>query len=158
MDVQPGAQSDLQPHDTFAIELVWDEDLDATAVASAPDPSGASPLRVGAAAGWLPAHHLALAAASGFMSSLLQRARAANIPILGYVSIAKLYVSSNADTPPHLTLRPCIVVSTQAHQAEMNALVAGALESSEVCRILQGRLVVNADVRSIDCRAEEGSP
>jgi uncharacterized OsmC-like protein len=55
-----------------SLELVWDEDLDATAVTE----QGA-PIKVGPAARLSPAHLLALAASSCLMTTLLTLARKA---------------------------------------------------------------------------------
>jgi hypothetical protein len=131
-----------EPHEeTFTIELVWDADQDATAVPWQPPWQG-STIQVGPKAGWLPAHLVTLAAASGFMSTLLRLAEAAGVPILGYVSISRLHVPTGRRSPPTITLSPCIVVASTEDAGKVVELCQQVSEISEVCRALEGRLQV----------------
>jgi hypothetical protein len=134
--------------ETFAIELVWDADRNATAVPWQPPWQG-SAIQVGPKAGWLPAHLVTLAAASGFMSTLLQLAEAAGVFILGYVSICKLHVPTDLRSLPTITLTPCIVVASTEEANKVSALCQQASELGEVCRALQGRLQVVPDTQVI---------
>jgi len=67
------------------LELIWDEDLNATALTGA-----ASPIRIGPAVNLLPHQLLALAASSSLMTSFLELAAASCVPVQGYVSSARL--------------------------------------------------------------------
>jgi organic hydroperoxide reductase OsmC/OhrA len=140
--------------ETFAIELVWDADQEATAVPSHPAWQG-SVIQVGPKAGWLPAHLVTLAAASGFMSTLLQMAETAGVPILGYVSISKLHVPTDRRSLPTITLAPCIVVASAEDADKVAELCQQASELCEVCRALQGRIQVVPDTQVITPGAEE---
>jgi hypothetical protein len=111
MTLDQSATGGATHEETFAIELVWDADQEATAVPWHPPWQG-SMIQVGPKAGWLPAHLVTLAAASGFMSTLLQMAETAGVPILGYVSIFKLHVPTDRRSLPTITLAPCIVVAS----------------------------------------------
>ena len=134
--------------ETFAIELVWDADQDATAIPWQPPWQG-STIQVGPKAGWLPAHLVTLAAASGFMSTLLQLAESARVSVLGYVSICKLHVPIDRRSLPTITLTPCIVVASTEDANKVATLCQQASELCEVCRALQGRLEVVPDMQVI---------
>ena len=158
MDVTfPSTVRDRKQQD-ITVELVWDADLDATAISGRGGSRSGSPVRVGPGAGWLPAHHLTLAAASSFMIALIQLAQSADVPILGYVAIAKLCVPVDPREIPHVTLNPCIVVGTPDDATKAAALATEAAESSEICRIFRGRLLVNPDIQVIDAVAEPERP
>lgn len=131
----------------ITVELVWETGRDATAIAGGSPCCSGVPVRVGPAAGWLPAHHLTLAAASSFMSVLMQLAESAGVPILGFVSTAKLCVPPDARSLPHVMLNPSIVVGSPDDAAMASVLAAEAAESSDVCRIFRGRLLVNPDIQ-----------
>jgi len=148
MTLDQSATGGTTHEETFAIELVWDADQDATAVPWHPPWQG-STIQVGPKAGWLPAHLVTLAAASGFMSTLLQLAEAAGVSILGYVSISKLHVPIDRRSLPTITLTPCIVVASTADAGQVAALCRQASELCEVCRALQGRLEVVPDTQVI---------
>jgi organic hydroperoxide reductase OsmC/OhrA len=90
-----------------SLELVWDEDLDATAVTE----QGA-PIKVGPAARLSPAHLLALAASSCLMTTLLTLARKAGVSVQGYVSSARLGQTPGA--VPDVALAACVVVTSDA--------------------------------------------
>ena len=138
-----------EPHEEiFTIELVWDADQDATAVAWQPPLEG-STIQVGPRAGWMPPHFVILAAASGFMSTLLRLAEAAGVLILGYVSVSKLHVPTDHRSPPTITLTPCIVVASPEDADKVDELCQQASELCEVCRALQGRLQVVPDTQII---------
>jgi organic hydroperoxide reductase OsmC/OhrA len=138
-----------EPHEEiFTIELVWDADQDATAVAWQPPLEG-SMIQVGPRAGWMPPHFVTLAAASGFMSTLLRLAEAAGVIILGYVSISKLHVPADRRSPPTISLTPCIVVASTEDANKIDELCQQASELCDVCRALQGRLQVAPDTQII---------
>jgi organic hydroperoxide reductase OsmC/OhrA len=153
MTIDQSATARATHEDTFTIELVWDADQDATAVPWQPPWQG-STIQVGPKAGWLPAHLVTLAAASGFMSTLLQLAEAAGVSILGYVSISKLHVPTDRRSLPTITLTPCIVVASADAADKVAELCRQASEVCEVCRALQGRIQVAPDTQVITPGAE----
>jgi organic hydroperoxide reductase OsmC/OhrA len=153
MTLDQSATGGATREETFAIELVWDADQDATAILWQPPWQG-SMIQVGPKAGWLPAHLVTLAAASGFMSTLLQLAEAAGVSILGYVSISKLHVPMDRRSLPTITLTPCIVVASAEDADRVTELCQQASELCEVCRALQGRIQVAPDTQVITPGAE----
>ncbi len=132
-----------QPDDVYTVELVWDADLEATAVAGGSCACSGEPLRVGAPSGWLPGHHLMLAVASSFMEAFLLVARAQAVPILGYVSVAKLHISRGTPADICLTLTPCIVVGTAGDAVKIDGLAALAADRSDICRMVRERLRID---------------
>jgi organic hydroperoxide reductase OsmC/OhrA len=154
MTLDQSATGGTTHEETFAIELVWDADQDATAVPWQPPWQG-STIQVGPKAGWLPAHLMTLAAASGFMSTLLQLAETAGVPVLGYVSISKLHVPTDRRSLPTITLAPCIVVASTEDADKIATLCQQASDLCEVCRALQGRLEVVPDTQVITPAQED---
>jgi organic hydroperoxide reductase OsmC/OhrA len=154
MTLDQSATGGATHEETFAIELVWDADQEATAVPWRPPWEG-SVIQVGPKAGWLPAHLVTLAAASGFMSTLLQLATVAGVSILGYVSMSKLHVPTDRRLLPTITLAPCIVVASTEDADKVAALCQQASDLCEVCRALQGRLEVVPDTQVITPAGED---
>lgn len=141
---EPGASiSD----EIFMTEVLWNpprEDQPATIDAAA----DRMVMRVGPG-GWRPAHVITLAAATCFTNALRRLAEAAGIPILGYVWSSRLRVSVDVRDVPTLTLSPCFVVATDEQASDLRALCARAAESSPVCRLLRGRLVLAPDIHVV---------
>ena len=125
-----------------SLELVWDEDLNATAVTE----QGA-PIRIGPAANLSPQHLLALAASSCLMTTLLTLAGEAGVPVQGYVSSARL-----RETPggaPDVALAPCVVVGSDADRQQVEQLWPRAVERSPTLRLLGAHLHVEPTVRVV---------
>lgn len=135
------------PEDVCTTELVWDDDQDATGVVLGA-PSRGTALKVGPKAGWLPAHLVTVAAASCFMTTLLRLADSARVPVLGYVSIAKMQ-RRNREATPTIVLTPCIVVGSQEHSDVVRNLCQQAREASDVCRALEHRIQIAPDTQVI---------
>jgi uncharacterized OsmC-like protein len=125
-----------------SLELVWDEDLDATAVTE----QGA-PIKVGPAARLSPAHLLALAASSCLMTTLLTLAREANVSVQGYVSSARLGQTPGAI--PDVALAACVVVASDADRQQIERLWPQAVERSPTLRLLSAHLHVEPSVRVV---------
>jgi organic hydroperoxide reductase OsmC/OhrA len=125
-----------------SLELVWDEDLDATAVTE----QGA-PIKVGPAARLLPAHLLALAASSCLMTTLLTLAREAGVSVQGYVSSARLGQTPGA--VPDVALAACVVVASDADRQQIEQLWPQAVERSPTLRLLSAHLHVEPTVRVV---------
>jgi len=123
-----------------SLELVWDEDLNATAVTE-----GGEPIRVGPAARLSPQHLLALAASSCLMTTLLRLAREAGIDVEGYVSSARL--RETAGEPPEVALAPCVVVESDEDRERIEELWPQALELSPTVLLLGTHLQVEPTVR-----------
>jgi organic hydroperoxide reductase OsmC/OhrA len=125
-----------------SLELVWDEDLDATAVTE----QGA-PIKVGPAARLSPAHLLALAASSCLMTTLLTLAREAGLSVQGYVSSARLGQTPGA--VPDVALSACVVVASDADRQQIEQLWPQAIERSPTLRLLSAHLHVEPTVRVV---------
>jgi organic hydroperoxide reductase OsmC/OhrA len=125
-----------------SLELVWDEDLDATAVTE----QGA-PIKVGPAARLSPAHLLALAASSCLMTTLLTLAREAGVSVQGYVSSARLGQTPGA--VPDVALAACVVVASDADRQQIEQLWPQAVERSPTLRLLSAHLHVEPTVRVV---------
>lgn len=136
-------------------EVLWDP-VHAEERQTVDPPGDRMVVHVGPHGGWRPAHLVTLAAASCFITVLLHLADDAGIPILGYVWNSKLRVSVDGRKPPTLTLSPCLVVATADHAAKLEALCTQAAESSTVCRLLRGRLVLVPDIQVV--APFDGSP
>jgi hypothetical protein len=122
------------------LELIWDEDLNATALTG-----GASPIRIGPAVNLLPHQLLALAASSSLMTSFLNLAAATGIPVTGYVSSARL--RPGADGEPELALTPCAVVSSEDDRRLAADLWPEAVRYSRTLELLRDRLRIEPAVR-----------
>jgi organic hydroperoxide reductase OsmC/OhrA len=125
-----------------SLELVWDADLDATAVTE----QGA-PIKVGPTARLSPAHLLALAASSCLMTTLLTLAREAGISVQGYVSSARLGQTPGA--VPDVALAACVVVASDADRRQIEQLWPQAVEGSPTLRLLSAHLHVEPSVRVV---------
>lgn len=122
------------------LELIWDEDLNATALTGA-----AGPVRIGPAANLLPHQLLAMAASSLVMTSFLNLAAATGVPVQGYVSSARL--REGADGEPELALTPCVVVSSEDDGRLVAGLWPEAVRYSRTLGLLRDRLRVEPAVR-----------
>jgi organic hydroperoxide reductase OsmC/OhrA len=123
-----------------SLELVWDEDLNATAVTER-----GTPIRVGPAASLSPPHLLALAASSCLMTTLLRLASEAGVSVQGYVSSARL-----KETPgeaPEVALAPCVVVESEADRGRIELLWRQAIKLSPTLRLLGAHVQVEPTVR-----------
>jgi uncharacterized OsmC-like protein len=125
-----------------SLELVWDEDLDATGVTE----QGA-PIKVGPAARLSPAHLLALAASSCLMTTVLTLAREAGVSVQGYVSSARLGQTPGA--VPDVALAACVVVASDADRQQIEQLWPRAVERSPTLRLLSAHLHVEPTVRVV---------
>lgn len=125
-----------------SLELVWDEDLDATAVTE----QGA-PIKVGPAVRLSPAHLLALAASSCLMTTLLTLAREAGVSVQGYVSSARL--RETPGTVPDVALAPCVVVASEPDRQQIEQLWPQAVEGSPTLRLLSAHVQVEPTVRLV---------
>jgi hypothetical protein len=122
------------------LELIWDEDLNATALTGA-----ASPIRIGPAVNLLPHQLLALAASSSLMTSFLELAAASSVPVQGYVSSARL--REGADGEPELALAPCVVVSSEEDGRLVAQLWPEVVRHSRTLGLLRDRVRVEPAVR-----------
>lgn len=141
---QPG---DSTSDEIFMTEVLWNparEDESPTIDAA----GNRMVMRVGPG-GWRPAHVVTLAAATCFTNALLRLANAAGIPILGYIWSSRLRVSIDVRDVPTLTLSPCFIVATDDQASDLRALCARAAESSPVCRLLRGRLLLAPDIQVV---------
>jgi organic hydroperoxide reductase OsmC/OhrA len=125
-----------------SLELVWDADLDATAVTE----QGA-PIKVGPTARLSPAHLLALAASSCLMTTLLTLAAQAGVSVQGYVSSARLRETPGA--VPDVALAACVVVASDADRQQIEELWPQAVEQSPTLRLLSTHLHVEPTVRLV---------
>jgi hypothetical protein len=121
------------------LELVWDEDLNATAFTG-----GALPIRIGPAVNLLPHQLLALSASSSLMTSFLDLAGANGVPVEGYVSSARLREGANGE--PELTLTPCVVVSSEEDRRLVADLWPQAVRYSRTLGVLRDRLRIEPAV------------
>jgi organic hydroperoxide reductase OsmC/OhrA len=126
----------LPPDEVFTTELIWDADMEGTAIPREV-PLRAPALQVGPGAGWLPAHLMSLAAASCFMTTLLRLAGEADHQVLGFVSNSRLVVPADRTQPVVLTLTPCIVVQSADDAEPMRRLCEEAVRLSDVCRTVR---------------------
>ena len=122
------------------LELIWDEDLNATALTG-----GAAPIRIGPAVNLFPHQLLALAASSSLMTSFLNLAAATGVPVQGYVSSAR--VCDGAGGGPELALTPCVVVSSETDAGLVTELWREAVRYSRTLELLRDRLRVEPVVR-----------
>ena len=125
-----------------SLELVWDEDLNATAVTER-----GAPIRVGPAASLSPQHLLALAASSCLMTTLLRLAAEAGVSVEGYVSSARL-----KETPggaPEVAIAPCVVVQSDGDRGRMEQLWPQAIEQSPTLRLFGAHFQVEPTVRVV---------
>ena len=122
------------------LELIWDEDLNATALTG-----GASPIRIGPAVNLLPHQLMALAASSSLMTSFLELAAATGVPVEGYVSSARLRAGTNGE--PELALTPCVVVSSENDGRLVADLWREAVRYSRTLGVLRDRLRIEPVVR-----------
>ena len=129
-----------QMTDENTLELVWDDDLNATALTG-----GAEPIRIGPAVNLLPHQLLALAASSSLMTSFLNLAAATGVPVQGYVSSAR--VREGAGGEPELALTPCVVVSSETDAGLVAELWREAIRYSRTLGLLRDRLQVEPVVR-----------
>jgi organic hydroperoxide reductase OsmC/OhrA len=130
-------------------ELVWDAGLRGTAtVASGPA------IAVGQEAAWSPDALLATAAAACLMTSVLGRAAAEGIEVLGYVSKQRP-TSRPAGAPPEVQICACITVGNDAVTGRVRALFEEALGRSPISRVLSARICVEVQVAVVgtDLRA-----
>jgi organic hydroperoxide reductase OsmC/OhrA len=125
-----------------SLELIWDEELNATVITEAGEP-----LRIGPAASLSPSHLLALAASSCLMTTLLTLAREAEVAVQGYVSSARLRAASGR--APDIELAPCVVVHTDADRIRIDELWPRAIEQSPALRLLGEHLRVEPTVRVV---------
>lgn len=125
-----------------SLELVWDEDLNATAVTER-----GAPIRIGPAASLSPPHLLALAASSCLMTTLLTLAGEAGVSLQGYVSSARL--RETPGTVPDVALAPCVVVGSDADRRRIEQLWPQAIERSPTLRLLGTHLQVEPTVRVV---------
>ena len=119
--------------------LVWDEDLNATAITER-----GAPIRIGPAASLSPQHLLALTASSCLMTTLLTLAAEAGVSVEGYVSSARL-----RETPggtPEVALAPCVVVLSHEDRKQIDQLWHQAIERSPTLRLLGAHLHVEPAV------------
>jgi organic hydroperoxide reductase OsmC/OhrA len=125
-----------------SLELVWDEDLNATAVTERGEP-----IRVGPAASLSPQHLLALAASSCLMTTFLRLAGDAGVSVQGYVSSARLCETPGAE--PEVALAPCVVVESDTDRARVEQLWPQAIEHSPTLRLLGTHLQIEPSVRVV---------
>src|SRR3989338_9187128 len=140
--MSPSTCHDPREECHWSLELVWDEDLNATAVTERGEP-----LRIGPAVSRSPQHLLALAASSCLMTTLLTLAAEAGIPVQGYVSSARLRETAGA--PPEIALAPCVVVESDVDRRRIERLWPQAIERSPPLRLLGGHLHVEPAVRVV---------
>jgi hypothetical protein len=129
-----------QMTDESTLELIWDDDLNATALTG-----GAEPIRIGPAVNLLPHQLLALAASSSLMTSFLNLAAATGVPVQGYVSSAR--VREGAGGEPELALTPRVVVSSETDAGLVAELWREAVRYSRTLGLLRDRLRVEPAVR-----------
>jgi hypothetical protein len=124
------------------LELVWDDDLNATAFTA----EGGS-VRVGPEANLSPPHVLALAASSCLMTMLLQAAAEAGVLVEGYLSSARVHYS--ADGTCNLALAPCVVVTSETDRVRMDSVWEAAIQRSPALRLFGERLQIEPVVRVV---------
>ena len=129
------------------VELVWDASDRGTARTSF------RTLAVGVPGGHDPRELLEAAVAGCMMQALLAAASAAGIPILGYVSCAKLDERSTGI--PCVRIHGCVVSPGTVSEAELTRVTDEARRSSTVARLLGDRLEVDWDLRVLVGAAED---
>jgi uncharacterized OsmC-like protein len=129
------------------IELLWDDAKLGTANTSF------GTLAVGDPAGHNPRELFEAAVAGCMMQALLAAASAARIPILGYVSCAKLDEHSTGISC--VRLHGCVVGPEAVSEAELTRVTDEARRSSPVARLLGDRLEVEWDLRVLVGAAED---
>jgi organic hydroperoxide reductase OsmC/OhrA len=124
------------------IELIWDKDASATVTG----PSGAS-MTVGETSDFSPEDLTAVAAAACLMRTFLARARSRGESVLSYASTADVDVTRPGI--PRIVIR-CYVVTTEGGApSEIEAMLRESLRLSPVCRMMEGSVECDADVRRL---------
>lgn len=129
------------------VELVWDASERGTARTSF------GTLDVGDPAGHDPRELFEAAIAGCMMQALLAAASAARIPILGYVSCAKLDERSTGI--PCVRLRGCVAGPETVSEAELSRVTDEARQASPLARLLGDRLEIEWDLRVLVGAAED---
>lgn len=130
-------------HGSWRLDLVWDDDLNATAIG----PNG-TPIRTGAAASLRPEQLLAFAVSGCLMTAFLQLAAGANVAVQGYVSSARI-VRDTSDAAPGLTLVPCVVVQSDSDRERLEPLWGEAIRRSPALQLLGPHLHLEPAVRVV---------
>jgi organic hydroperoxide reductase OsmC/OhrA len=147
-----------QPEDQiYTTELIWDTGTDGTAIPREV-PVRAIPVQVGPAGGWLPEHLMALGVAACFMSALLRLAETDGLAVLGFSSNSRVRIPRDSSRPSTLVLEPCIVVASEADARRVRRLCERAMQSSNMCRMVQDRLLLEPDVQVVSGVAEKEEP
>ena len=133
---------EMPDEDPCRLDLVWDDDLNATAFTA-----DGRAIRVGAAASLSPQRLLALAASSGLMMTFLELAAEAGVPVQGYVSSARLRETTGGE--PELALVPCVVVLSDEDCARIERLWDDAVRRSPTLRLLGAHVQVEPTVRVV---------
>ena len=121
------------------LELIWDEDLNATALTGAASPISDRSRRESPAAP--AAGPGGVERADDVVSDL---AAATGVPVDGYVSSARLLEGLAGGT--ELTLTPCVVVSSEADGRLVTALWPEAVRYPRTLRLLRDRLRIEPAV------------
>jgi uncharacterized OsmC-like protein len=121
------------------IELLWDAAARGTARTSL------GTVGIGDPSGHDPGELLETAVAGCMMHALLNAASAARIPILGYVSSARL--EEHPSTAPRIRLRGCVVGPATVSEKVLSRLADEARYASPIAQVLGDRLDVTWDLR-----------
>ena len=121
------------------IELLWDAAARGTATTSL------GTVSVGDPTGHDPGELLETAVAGCMMHALLNAASAARIPILGYVSSARL--EERPAGAPRIRFRGCVVGPAAVSERVLSRLADEARHASPIARVLGDRLDVTWDLR-----------
>ena len=124
-----------------SLDLVWDNDLNATAFTA----EGRT-IHVGPDANLSASHLLALAASTCLMTTLLQLAADAGITIHGYLSSARVHHQPDG---AELALAPCVVITAEADREMMERLCQQAIDCSPTLRLFMAHLQVEPVVRVV---------
>jgi uncharacterized OsmC-like protein len=131
------------------IELLWDAAACGTARTSVGTVSVGDPF------GHDPGELLETAIAGCMMHAFLNAASAARIPILGYVSSARL--DEQSAKAPRVRLRGCVVGPARVSERVLSRLADEARQASPIARMLGDRLDVSWDLRVLVDPGERAS-
>jgi uncharacterized OsmC-like protein len=128
--------------EAVVVELIWDAGRTATATA----PTGPS-ITIGDGGGDVSPEDLVAAAAAGcLMRTFLDLADETGVPVLSYGSASEVDASGD---PPRVVVRSYVVTTDGVQEQTIRRLLRESISASPVCRMLDGRLLCQLDVRCL---------
>jgi hypothetical protein len=130
----------LPGRDMTFTEIVWDREGAATAT------SGVYVLPVGHDAAWAPPQLLATAASASLLSTFIELATDARVPVLGYVAQQRLEVDAATEDVTSITIIVCISVPSEGDAARARATWTRAIACAPVLRVLKCPVVSESSI------------